>query len=184
MMAQAAKKAAPDTRASFGEAEIPRDYNFAADILSRNLNAGRANKPVFIDSRGSWTYGQLADRAGRFGAALRARGIRREERIFLCMLDGIDWPTAFLGAIKAGVVPVAVNTLLTESDYEFMLTDSRARLLVVSQALLPKFEAVMKRCPDLETVIVSGGTSDSLRKIRRRDRGREAGRLHRADHTR
>src|SRR6187431_1768389 len=152
-MAQAAKQAAPDRLASkgtsLGDAEIPRDYNFAADILSRNLQAGRANKPVFVDSRGSWTYGQLAERVGRFGAALRARGIRREERIFLCMLDNIDWPTAFLGAIKAGVIPVAVNTLLTESDYEFMLTDSRARLLVVSQALLPKFESVMKRCPDL-----------------------------------
>jgi benzoate-CoA ligase len=173
MMAQAATKAAPDTHASkstsagvsLSEAEIPRDYNFAADILSRNLLAGRASKPVFIDSRGSWTYGQLADRVDHFSAALRARGIRREERIFLCMLDTIDWPTAFLGAIKAGVIPVAVNTLLTEIDYEFMLTDSRARLLVVSQALLPKFESVMQRCPDLEKVIVSGGTSDTYEKF-------------------
>ena len=63
------------------------------------------------------------------------------------MLDTIDWPTAFLGAIKAGVIPVAVNTLLTESDYEFMLTDSRARMLVVSQALLPKFEADHEALP-------------------------------------
>ncbi len=47
---------------------IPRDYNFAADILERNLKAGRAGKPVYIDPRGSWTYGQLADRVDRFGA--------------------------------------------------------------------------------------------------------------------
>ena len=47
---------------------IPRQYNFAADILDRNLKAGRANKPVFIDPRGNWTYGQLADRVARFGA--------------------------------------------------------------------------------------------------------------------
>lgn len=137
--------------------EIPRDYNFAADILDRNLRAGRASKPVFIDRRGAWTYGQLADRANRFGAVLRAKGVRREERILLCMLDNIDWPTAFLGAIKAGIVPVAVNTLLTEQDYHFMLTDSRARLLVVSQALLPKFEPILSQCPDLQGVIVSGG---------------------------
>jgi benzoate-CoA ligase len=83
---------------------IPRAYNFAADILQRNLAAGRANKPAFIDSRGSWTYGQLADRVDRFGAVLRTLGIRREERIFISLLDTIDWPTAFLGAIKAGVV--------------------------------------------------------------------------------
>src|SRR6185295_396496 len=98
-------------------ADIPRDYNFAADILARNLAAGRANKPVFIDSRASWTYGQLADRVDRFGAYLRAKGIRREERILICLLDSIDWPTAFLGALKAGVVAVPVNTLMTEADY-------------------------------------------------------------------
>ena len=57
----------------------------------------------------------------------------------MCLLDTIDWPTAFLGAIKAGVVAVPVNTLLTEDDYRFMLEDSRARLLVVSEELLPKF---------------------------------------------
>ena len=55
------------------------------------------------------------------------KGIRREERILICLLDTIDWPTAFLGALKAGVVPVPVNTLMTESDYEFMLADSRAQ---------------------------------------------------------
>jgi benzoate-CoA ligase len=162
-MAQAATSAARSGRIEegmgFPAPEIPRDYNFAADILDRNLSAGRASKPVFIDRRGSWTYGQLAERVDRFGAVLRAKGVRREERIFLCMLDTIDWPTAFLGAIKAGVVPVAVNTLLTEQDYEFMLTDSRARLLVVSQALLPKFEPIIKRCPDLDRVIVSDGAT-------------------------
>ena len=120
-------------------AEIPRDYNFAADILDSNLAAGRASKAAFIDANGSWTYGQLADRAARFGAMLRAKGIRREERILICLLDTIDWPTAFLGALKAGVVAIPVNTLMTESDYEFMLADSRARMLVVSEALYPKF---------------------------------------------
>jgi benzoate-CoA ligase len=162
-MAQAAASAAGTGRLNEGVAspvvEIPRAYNFAADILQRNLAAGRANKPAFIDTRGPWTYGQLAERVERFGAVLRAKDVRREERIFLCLLDTIDWPTAFLGAIKAGVIPVAVNTLLTEQDYHFMLTDSRARLLVVSQALLPKFEPILKQCPDLVQVIVSGGAS-------------------------
>ena len=135
---------------------IPRVYNFASDILQRNLSAGRANKPAFIDPRGSWTYGQLADRVDRFGTLLRSLGLRREERILICLLDTIDWPTAFLGAIKAGVVAVPVNTLMTEDDYRFMLVDSRARLLVVSEALLPKFEKLIKECPDLAHVMISG----------------------------
>ena len=135
---------------------IPRDYNFAADILKRNLDAGRAGKLAFIDQRQGWTYGDLATRVDSFGHALRSLGIRHAERILICVLDGIDWPTAFLGAIKAGIVPVPVNTLLTEDDYRFMLEDSRARLLVVSEELYPKFAKSIGACPSLEHVVVSG----------------------------
>jgi benzoate-CoA ligase family protein len=139
---------------------IPRDYNFAADILARNLEAGRADKAVYIDPRGTWTYGQLADRVARFAHALRKLGIQREDRIFLCLSDTIDWPTAFLGAVKAGVVPVPVNTLLTEDDYAYMLADSRAKALIVSEALLPRFAGVIAASPDLRHVVVSGQVSD------------------------
>jgi benzoate-CoA ligase len=135
---------------------IPRAYNFAADILGRNLAAGRANKPAYIDPRGAWTYGQLADRVDRFGEALRALGLRREERILLALLDTIDWPTAFLGAIKAGVVPIPVNTLMAEDDYRFMLADSRARALVVSEPLIAKFKNAIASSSDLAHVVVSG----------------------------
>jgi benzoate-CoA ligase family protein len=135
---------------------IPRDYNFAADILKRNLDAGRGGKTAFIDHRGACSYGELAERVERFGHVLRALGIRREERILVGLLDTVDWPTAFLGAIKAGVVAVPVNTLMTEDDYAFMLEDSRARLLVVSEELLPKFERAIAASSHLDGVIVSG----------------------------
>jgi len=143
--------------------QVPRNYNFAADVLESNLAAGRANKPAYIDARGAWTYGQLADRVARFGAALRGLGIRREERVMMVMLDTIDWPTAFLGCLKAGIVAIPVNTLLTEDDYRFMLADSRARCLVVSEALFPKFEKLIKQSPDLEHVIVSGANPHGYR---------------------
>ena len=81
---------------------IPRDYNFAADILKRNLEAGRAGKLASsIGARvGLMAIWQRASTAS--ATCLRSLGIRREERILICLLDGIDWPTAFLGAIKAG----------------------------------------------------------------------------------
>ena len=148
--------AAPSLASSAPVDAIPRDYNFAADILKRNLDAGRAEKTAFIDDRGSWTYADLAERVERFGHVLRALGIRREERVLICLLDTIDWPTAFLGAIKAGVVAVPVNTLMTEDDYRFMLEDSRARLLVVSEELYPKFAKAIGASNDLAHVIVSG----------------------------
>jgi benzoate-CoA ligase family protein len=135
---------------------IPRDYNFAAAILMHNLDAGRGEKVAYIDPRGSWTYRDLAARVDSFGRALQSLDIRREERILICLLDSIDWPTAFLGAIKAGVVPVPVNTLLTEDDYRFMLEDSRARLLVVSEELYPKFAKAIGACASLAHVVVSG----------------------------
>src|SRR4051812_28017941 len=146
-----------------GVGAIPRDYNFAADILARNLNAGRGRKPAFIDSRGTWTYGQLADRVARFAAVLRSLGVRREERVLIALLDTIDWPTAFLGCLKAGVVAVPVNTLMTENDYRFMLADSRARVLVVSDALFDRFEKLIDEAPDLEHVVVSGANSHGLK---------------------
>jgi benzoate-CoA ligase family protein len=142
---------------------IPRDYNFAADVLKRNLDAGRRDKAAYVDPRGTWSYGQLAERVERFGHALRTLGIRREERILICLLDTIDWPTAFLGAIKAGVVAVPVNTLMTEDDYRFMLADSRARVLVVSEALYSKFAGLIPDAPDLVHVIVSGNDSHGHR---------------------
>jgi benzoate-CoA ligase family protein len=135
---------------------IPRVYNFAADIFKRNLDAGRGDKAAYIDDRGSHSYAALAARVERFGHVLRALDIRREERVLICLTDTIDWPTAFLGAIKAGVVAVPVNTLLTEDDYRFMLGDSRARLLVVSEELLPKFAKAIEAGKDLAHVIVSG----------------------------
>jgi len=155
-MFDAAAKLAPSADARAAAEAIPRDYNFAADIIERNLKAGRANKAAFIDPRGSWSYGQLAERVDRFGHALRSLGIRREERILLALLDTIDWPTAFLGAIKAGVVPIPVSTLMTEDDYRFMLADSRAKVLVVSEPLLPRFANLIGSSADLLHVIVSG----------------------------
>src|SRR6266481_1925271 len=164
-LADAAAPSAPPFDARAAIDAIPRAYNFAADILERNLNAGRANKPAFIDPRGSWTYGQLAERVDRFGRVLRSFGIRREERVLMALLDTIDWPTAFLGAIKAGIVPIPVNTLMTEDDYRCMLADSRAKALVVSEALLPKFANLIGSMPDLMHVVVSGEKGGEHRRL-------------------
>jgi benzoate-CoA ligase len=160
---------APKNEARSGEppsaARVPRDYNFAADILKRNLDAGRGEKIAFIDHRGKYSYADLADRVERFGHVLRGLGVRNEERVLICLLDTIDWPTAFLGAIKAGVVAVPVNTLMTEDDYRFMLDDSRARVLVVSAELLSKFAPAIAASKSLEHVIVSGDAAHGHRRF-------------------
>src|SRR5262249_54009906 len=82
-----------------------------------------------------------------------------EQRILLCLHDGIDFPIAFLGAIKAGVVPVAVSALLTPHEYEHILVDSRARVLVVSESLLAMFAPLLDRARLLHHVVVSGASA-------------------------
>ncbi len=134
--------------------DIPRDYNAAEDLVGGNLKAGRASKVAFIDDAGQCTFGELAERVNRFGNHLLSLGLRMEDRILIAMHDSIDWPVAFLGAIKAGIVPVAVNTLLTPKDYEYMLSDSRAKALLVSAPLKPQFDPFVSRLPFLKHVLV------------------------------
>ena len=132
----------------------PDLFNFAQHLLG--VNAARANKAAFIDDAGTLSYGELADRVKRLAAGLRALGLKREERVLLLMQDGNDWPVSFLGAMYAGVVPVAVNTLLTADDYAYMLEHSRAQAVLVSGALLPALTAALiKSDHEVQKVIVS-----------------------------
>lgn len=132
----------------------PESFNFAQHLLG--LNAARTNKAAFIDDAGTLTYGELADRVKRLAAGLRSLGLKREERVLLLMQDGTDWPVSFLGAMYAGVVPVAVNTLLTADDYAYMLEHSRAQAVMVSGALLPTLTAALvKSDHEVQKVIVS-----------------------------
>jgi benzoate-CoA ligase len=135
--------------------DIPRDYNAAEDLVGRHLKEGRGAKTAYIDDAGQCTFAELADRVNRFGNHLLSLGLRMEDRVLIAMHDSIDWPVAFLGAIKAGIVPVAVNTLLTPKDYEYMLSDSRAKALLVSPALKPQFEPFLGKLPFLKHVLVS-----------------------------
>ena len=129
-------------------------FNFAHHLLQ--ANAGRAGRTAFVDDHGSLSYGELDQRVRAVAAGLRALGVKREERVLLLMQDGADWPVAFLGAIYAGVVPVAVNTLLTADDYAYMLEHSRAQAALVSGALLPTLTAAMVKADhEVQRVIVS-----------------------------
>ena len=130
-------------------------YNAATDLLDRNLAEGRAGKVAYVDDRGSCTYGELAARANRAGNALRALGVQFEQRVFLSLLDTIDFPALFLGAMKIGAVPVPVNTLLQAADYVHLLADCRASVAVVSDALLPKLGEALSKSPFLKHTLIA-----------------------------
>ncbi|MFN7121258.1 MAG: benzoate-CoA ligase family protein, partial [Hydrogenophaga sp.] len=135
----------------------PERFNFARHLL--DVNAGRASKTALIDDQGTLTYGELADQVQRFAGVLTALGLRREERVLLLMHDCSDWVVAFLGALHAGVVPVAVNTLLTAQDYGYMLANSRAQAAIVSAALLPTLQTALGLQPtEVKHLVVSRAT--------------------------
>ncbi|MBY4594717.1 benzoate-CoA ligase family protein [Ottowia caeni] len=135
-------------------APLPERFNVADYLLAQNVS--RPNKPAFIDDHGSLSYGQLDERVRRLASGLRSLFLRREERVLVLMHDCNDWPVAFLGSMYAGLVPVAVNTLLTADDYAYMLEHSRAQAVMVSGALLPTLNAAMiKSDHEVQKVIVS-----------------------------
>jgi len=106
------------------------------------------------------SYSGLDERVRRAAAGLLALGLRQEERVLVLMHDCNDWPVGFLGAMYAGLVPVAVNTLLTSADYAYMLEHSRAQAVLVSGALLPVLnEALSQSSHEGVKVIVSTPTS-------------------------
>ncbi|MGY8684830.1 benzoate-CoA ligase family protein [Bradyrhizobium sp. UFLA05-153] len=132
----------------------PESFNFAAHLLA--LNANRSGKVAFVDDAGQLSYGELEMRIRRLASGLRDLGVKREERVLMPMQDCTDWPVAFLGAIYAGIVPVAVNTLLTTDDYAYMLEHSRAQAVLVSGEVLPAIRAALiKADHEVRKVVIS-----------------------------
>src|SRR6202048_3017126 len=140
-------------------------YNAVTWLLDRNVDEGRANKLAFTDTISELTYGALQKQSCRLANLLRRLGVRREERVAMLMLDTIDFPVVFLGAIRAGVVPVPLNTLLTSDQYAYVLADCRARVLFISEALLAVVKDMLGRMPDLDHVIVAGQDAHGYTKL-------------------
>src|SRR5438128_9657262 len=114
-------------------------------FIDRHLREGRGDRLAVADPWRSLTYAELAAASARFAAGLRAAGIERERRIALVMLDTIDFPIAFWGALRAGIVPVPINTLLPADIAGYILADSRAATLVVSAPLLAPLGSALAR---------------------------------------
>jgi 4-hydroxybenzoate-CoA ligase len=142
-----------------------RDYNAAVDFVDRNVAEGRGHKTAFSDPARNITYGELRDAVARIGPMLARLGIEPENRIALILLDTVDFPVLFWGAIRAGVVPVLLNTRLTSDQYRYLLEDSRAKAVFVSTALLPLVQEATRDIPTLKAVVVVGGGPDSVPRL-------------------
>jgi len=138
------------------EVEVPEWFNAASYFVDRNLAEGRSDNVAILYQDQELTYRQIAENANRTGHALRELGLQMEQRVMLLLLDCPQLVYCFFGAMKIGAVPVPVNTLLKAQDYRYLLNDSRARVLVVSQELYATVEPILAELEYLSQVVVVG----------------------------
>jgi 4-hydroxybenzoate-CoA ligase len=134
-----------------------RPYNAVSDFVDAHIAAGRGNKAAFVDPERSLTYGELQARSIRFANTLRDLGVEHEQRVALLLNDTVDYPVAFWGAIRAGCVAIPLNVYLTLPQYAYILSDCRARVLVVDAALAEMIARVLDELARRLTVIIVGG---------------------------
>jgi 4-hydroxybenzoate-CoA ligase len=144
-------------------------YNAVTDFVDAHIARGLADKIAFIDADRSLTYGELQARTCGFAAALQRLGLRAEERLALLLYDTVDFPVAFWGSVRAGIVALPLNTLLTAEQYAYILGDSRASAIVAAVPLAKTLLAIVDRLPRLRTIILVNASSDQRAAFAGRD---------------
>jgi benzoate-CoA ligase family protein len=143
--------------------QLPTTFNVATHFVDRHMGEGREQKIAYECGDERVSYRQLFERVNRAGNALKKLGVRQEERVGLLLLDTPEFPYCFFGAIKIGAVPIPINTLLKPHEYEYILNDSRARVLIVSETLLPQVLAIAKeKLRHLKTIVVFGKPPEGM----------------------
>ena len=138
-----------------------KPYNAVTDFVDAPVARGLAEKTAFIDAKRSLSYGELQKRTCRFATALADLGLKPEERLALLLYDTIDFPVAFWGALRAGIVALPLNTLLTAEQYAYILADSRTSAIVVAAPLAKTLIPILDRLPRLRTIILVEGDANS-----------------------
>jgi len=137
-------------------ADLPLRYN-AVDILERNL-AERADKVALASDARTLTFAEMAAEVDRVAHGLTRLGVRRGDVVALLALDSAEWVASYFAVIKLGGIAASFNTLLTPAEYEFMLNDCGARVLVIDSSLFLAIEPLRPHLEWLEHTVVIGGS--------------------------
>ena len=135
-----------------------RPYNAAGDFVDANVARGLGDKVAFSDGERALSYAALQTQTCRFAAGLRALGLRAEERLALLLPDTVDYPVAFWGAVRTGVVALPLNTLLTGAQYAYILADSRAAAIVLAMPFAKTVLPALDQLQCLRTIVLVGAT--------------------------
>lgn len=139
----------------------PTRFNAATYFIDRHVEEGGGDAVAIECADRRVTYHDLHAQVNRIGTALSGQlGVRPEERVVLLTLDGPEMIAAFFGAIKIGAVPVPLNTRWTAAEYEYVLQDSSARVVIVSAPLHPEAIKAIRTRRSVRHVVVIGGSVD------------------------
>jgi benzoate-CoA ligase family protein len=136
--------------------ENPSSYNLAAHFVDRHVVEGRGERPAIRCDGRVWTYRQVFEAVNRAGNLLRRLGVDEEQRVLIALPDSPEFVVAYFATLKIGAVAVPTNTVLASDEYRLCLDDSRARVLLVSADLLPRFAPILNSRPFLRHVVVVG----------------------------
>ncbi len=135
---------------------FPERFNLCSYFLDRNLEEGRGGKTALLLGRERRTYAEVAERAARVAGALRAAGVRPEERVLIVLPDGFEFAETFFGVLRSGAVFAMVNPLLKREDFAYYLDYSKARVVVTHESVLPEIGPAVLDSRLCETVFVVG----------------------------
>ena len=123
--------------------DIPSRYNVGADLIDRNLRAGRGDRPAIWFEGKTLSYRDVAALVDRVAAAFLRAGVQPERRVLLVLPDSPELAAAYLAAMKIGAVAVPCNTLLRPADYAYFADESRASLVVTARSVLERVEPAL-----------------------------------------
>src|SRR5260370_30120398 len=125
--------------------KLPDRFNVAAPFIDRHIGEGRGARAAIRTAHETVTYAELAERVNRAGNALLAAGLKPGDRVLMVVKDCPGFFYAFWGAIKAGIVPIPLNTMLRAADYAYIIEDSGCRLVVYSTEFATEVEPALKQ---------------------------------------
>src|SRR3979490_823943 len=139
---------------------VPERYN-ASRILFDNLGNGRGDRLALVGPAGTASYRELCAEASKWGHGFQSLGLKRGDRILMFTDDTPAYPAAFFGAVRAGFVPLLINTLTPPDLLQFYLSDSNASVAVADAEFCSRFDATSCKDTQLRTlIVVNGGMGD------------------------
>jgi benzoate-CoA ligase family protein len=140
--------------------ELPDIYNAATTFVDENIAVGRGARIAIYYQDQKFTYQDVYENVNRTGNALKELGVEIEHRVLLVLPDSPEFAFSFFGAIKIGAVPIPTNPWMAAKDYEYLINDSRARVVIAHESVFPEIEKIFDHTRFLKHVIVVGKARD------------------------